>query len=74
MQRSTPSLFRLRTGVRIPPPPAFARLRRASAGWTSWPASGIYLRRRLSRRSSARSARLAEADLTTSFSVQSALG
>ena len=26
MQRSTPSLFRLRTGVRIPPPPAFARV------------------------------------------------
>ena len=40
MQRSTPSLFRLRTGVRIPPPPAFARVttselqlgRRASFG------------------------------------------
>src|SRR5262245_61798747 len=26
MQRRTPSLFRLRTGVRIPPPPAFARV------------------------------------------------
>jgi hypothetical protein len=26
MQRSTPSVLRLRTGVRIPPPPAFARL------------------------------------------------
>ena len=30
-QRSTPSVLHLRTGVRIPPPPAFARLRRATA-------------------------------------------
>jgi hypothetical protein len=31
MQRSTPSLFRLRTGVRIPPPPTFAPVE--SEGW-----------------------------------------
>jgi len=34
-QRSMPSVLHLRTGVRIPPPPDFARLRRA----TSWQAS-----------------------------------
>src|SRR5438552_3690757 len=35
-QRSTPSVLRLRTGVRIPPPPDFARLpSRASYVWAS---------------------------------------
>ena len=35
-QRSTPSVLHFRTGVRIPPPPDFARLRRASA-WQASP-------------------------------------
>jgi putative endonuclease len=53
MQRSTPSLFRLRTGVRIPPPPAFARVTNERA--SAWRASERVLSlRKLSRRSGRR--------------------
>jgi putative endonuclease len=42
MQRSMPSVLRPRTGVRIPPPPAFDRLRQASP-WRATRAHFIYI-------------------------------